>query len=105
MQNVHELLHPIVIVTHAEHSDSREAGNTEGIASVERVSSQISVTGPHSSAWSSRSRTRCELWVPNTTSTHSARSRIVPRSFWAVQPPTTICIPGRSALSRFKFPR
>ncbi len=50
MQNVHELLQPIVIVTHAECSVSRDVGSVEGMSSIDTVSSQTSVIGPHSSA-------------------------------------------------------
>jgi len=72
MQKVQPLLHPMVMVTHAECGTSRRAGRVEGMSSIDKVSSQISVTGPHSSAWSRSVRTRCRLWVPNTTSTQGA---------------------------------
>ena len=51
-------------------------------------------------ARSSRAGREPMLWVPKTTSTHGARSTMVPRSFWAMQPPTAICIPGFSVLDR-----
>ena len=46
MQNAHELSQPIWIVTHAEWSTSRRAGNADGYAS---CSSRISTIGPSSS--------------------------------------------------------
>ena len=39
------------------------------------------------------------LCVPNTTSTHGARSVITDRSFWARHPPTAICMPGCAFLT------
>jgi hypothetical protein len=92
MQNVQVLSQPTEIDTQAEYADSRRDGSTEG-----NVSSDSAI-----STWASRSiRARSSstgsaprLCVPNTASTHGARRTISPRSFWARQPPTAICIPG-----------
>ena len=105
MQKVHELLHPMVMVTQAVCGERRCAGSIEGRSSTDRVSSRISVTGPHSAAWSSRSTTRWVLWVPKTTSTQSARARMVSPSFCAMHPPTAICMPARSDLRERNAPR
>jgi len=45
------------------------------------------------------------LCVPNTTSTHGARSAIPARSFCARQPPTAICIPGCEDFTGSRWPR
>ena len=45
------------------------------------------------------------LWVPKTTSTQGARRTISPRSFWARQPPTAICMPGCASLTGRRWPR
>ena len=45
------------------------------------------------------------LWVPNTTSTQGARATIVARSFWAMQPPTAICMSGFAVLAGRSWPR
>jgi hypothetical protein len=45
------------------------------------------------------------LWVPNTTSTHGARSTMVARSFWAMHPPTAICISGLRVFAGRSWPR
>ena len=45
------------------------------------------------------------LWVPKTTSTQGAFLRMVSRSFWARQPPTAICMPGRRSLTGASRPR
>ena len=51
-------------------------------------------------ARSSRAGREPMLWVPKTTSTHGARWTMVPRSFWAMQPPTAICMLGVLLLRR-----
>ena len=101
MQNAQLLSQPIWMVTHEAWATSRWVGSAEGKASdsASTVSSQISVTGPCSRDWCSRSTARCTLWVPKTTSTWPARSRMVSRSFWARQPPTTISRSGREAFT------
>ncbi len=45
------------------------------------------------------------LCVPNTTSTHGARSAMPARSFWARQPPTAICMPGCAVFTGSNWPR
>ncbi len=103
MQNVHVFVHPTLIDTHAVEVDSRRVGRVEGNAS---SSSRISTcacsrTRDRSSSAGSEPR----LLVPSTTSTHGARRVISVRSFCARQPPTAICIPGRSALTDARCPR
>ncbi len=56
-------------------------------------------------ARSSSTGSAARLWVPNTTSTHGALSTIAPRSFWARQPPTAICMSGLRALAGYRWPR
>ena len=51
-------------------------------------------------ARSSRAGRQPMLWVPKTTSTQGARSTMVSRSFWAMQPPTAICMSGLRGLGR-----
>ena len=68
MQNVHELLQPIEIDTHACHGELRRAGSAEGKTS---VCSRISKLGASSDSRRSRGRL-ARLWVPSTTSTYGA---------------------------------
>ena len=70
MQNVQVLLHPTLIDTHAEYTDSRRAGRVEGNTSSD---SWIS-TWASSIARARSSKTGRDpmLWVPKTTSTHGA---------------------------------
>ena len=72
MQKVQVLLQPTEIATHAEYGDSRRAGSTDGNRSSD---SRIS-TWAFSSTRARSSSTGSEpmLCVPNTTSTHGARS-------------------------------
>ena len=85
MQKVHELLHPICIVSQAECSDSLIEGASVGISS---ISSTTSVNGPQSSDWFNKLIIFVRLCVPITTSTHGALSLTNVLSFWAAQPPT-----------------
>ena len=97
MQNVQVLLHPTDTETHAAYADSRRVGSVDGKTSSD---SRISTCASSCTrARSSRAGSEPMLWVPKTTSTHGAFFVIVARSFWARQPPTAICIPGRWALT------
>ncbi len=96
MQNVHVLLQPTEIETHAAYAESRLVGSVEGKTDSD---SRISTCA----SWCERARSRRAgsepmLCVPKTTSTYGARSVIVARSFCARQPPTAICMPGLAAL-------
>ena len=103
MQNAQELSQPIWIVTQAAWSTSRRAGSADGIRLVllEDLDDRTVRFGRRASSSGACAR----LCVPNTTSTHGARSRTPSRSFWARQPPTAICRSGRCALSAFRSPR
>src|SRR5687767_15788546 len=88
MQNVHVLLQPTEMDTHAAYADSRLVGSVEGNTSSD---SRISTCASSCTrARSSSTGREPMLWVPKTTSTHGAFSVIVERSFWARQPPTEI---------------
>ncbi len=103
MQNVHVLLHPTEIDTHAAYADSRLVGRVEGNTSSDsRISTWASSA---TRARSSRTGSEPMLWVPNTTSTQGAFSVISERSFWARQPPTAICMPGFAAFTGARCPR
>ena len=103
MQNVQVLLHPTDTDTHAAYADSRRVGSVDGKTSSD---SRISTCASSCTrARSSRAGREPMLWVPKTTSTHGAFFVIVARSFWARQPPTAICIPGRCALTGARWPR
>ncbi len=93
MQKVQVLLQPTEIDTQALYAESRLAGSADGkTSSASRISiSARSLCRDRSSSTGNAPT----LWVPKTTSTHGARRWISPRSFWARQPPTAICIPGR----------
>ena len=62
-------------------------------------------SGPSTRERCSNSVARCTLWVPNTTSTYGARSRMPSWSFWARQPLTTISMPGRRSFTDLSWPR
>jgi hypothetical protein len=97
MQNVQVLLHPTETDTHAAYADSRRVGSVEGKTSSD---SRISTCASSCTrARSSSTGSEPMLWVPKTTSTQGALRVIVSRSFWARQPPTAICMPGRFALT------
>ena len=103
MQNVQVLLHPTEIETQAAYADSRLVGSVDG-----KTSSDSRISTCASSCTRARSSSTGSdpmLWVPNTTSTHGARSVIVERSFCARQPPTAICMPGWAALTGARWPR
>ena len=103
MQNVQVLLHPTLIETQPEYVLSRRVGSVEGkVSSASRISTWASSL---CRARSSSAGSDPMLWVPKTTSTHGALRTISPRSFWARQPPTAICIPGRAALTGARWPR
>src|SRR4051794_17318250 len=103
MQNVQVLLQPTDTDTHAAYADSRLVGSVEGNTSSDsRISTWASSLAL---ARSSSAGSDPMLWVPKTTSTHGAFAVIVARSFWARQPPTAICIPGRLALTGARWPR
>ncbi len=98
MQNVQVLLHPTEIETQAAYAESRRVGRVDG-----NTSSDSRISTWASSLWRARSSSTGSepmLWVPNTTSTQGARRVISPRSFWARQPPTAICMPGSRRLDR-----
>ena len=91
MQNVQVLLQPTLIETQAAYADSRRVGSVDGKTSSDsRISTWASRCAGRRS---SRAGSEPMLWVPKTTSTQGARV-ISPRSFWARQPPTAICMPG-----------
>ncbi len=103
MQNVQVLLHPTETDTHAAYADSRLVGRVLG-----KTSSDSRTSTWASSATRARSSSTGRepmLWVPNTTSTYGARRVISPRSFWARQPPTAICMPGLAALTGARWLR
>ena len=103
MQKVQVLLQPTEIDTQPLWVESRRAGSVEGKTSSD---SRISICAL--SLWRARSsRVGREpmLWVPNTTSTYGALSRMTDLSFWARQPPTAICIPSCSRLMLARCPR
>ncbi len=103
MQNVQVLLQPTLIDTQAAYADSRLVGRVEGKTSSDsRISTWAS---SWTRARSSSTGSDPMLWVPKTTSTHGAFSVMVERSFWARQPPTAICMPGRFALTGARWPR
>ena len=92
MQKVQVLLQPTLIETQAAYAESRRVGRVDG-----NRSSDSAISTWASSAIRARSSSAGSapmLWVPKTTSTQGARSRMTPRSFCAMQPPTAICIPG-----------
>ena len=92
MQNVQVLLQPTEIDTQAAYGDSRRVGSVEGNTSSD---SRISICASSlCRARSSSAGSEPMLLVPKTTSTQGARRVISPRSFWARQPPTAICMPG-----------
>ncbi len=103
MQKVQVLLQPTEMETQAAYALSRRVGSVEG-----NVSSDSAI----STCASCRTRARSSstgrlpmLWVPKTTSTQGARRTMVSRSFCARQPPTAICMPGRSAFFGASRPR
>ncbi len=103
MQNVQVLLQPTETETQAAYADSRRVGSVDGNTSSDsRISTcASSLTRARSSSAGSEPM----LWVPNTTSTHGALRVISPRSFWARQPPTAICMPGVFAFTGARWPR
>ena len=76
MQNVHVLLQPTLIATHAAYADSRRVGNVDGKRSSD--SSSSTCASPSIRARSRSVGSDARLCVPKTTSTHGARSTIVP---------------------------
>ena len=103
MQNVQVLLQPTEIATQAEYGDSRRAGSIEGNCSSDSANSTWARCCTR--ARSSRTGSEPMLWVPNTTSTHGARSVITAWSFCARQPPTAICMPGWLFFTGSRWPR
>jgi hypothetical protein len=92
MQNVQVLLQPTEIDTQPAYVDSRRVGSVDG-----KTSSDSRISTSASSlcrARSSSTGSEPMLWVPKTTSTQGAFLTMSPRSFWARQPPTAICMPG-----------
>lgn len=103
MQNVQVLLQPTEIETQAAYADSRRVGSVEGKASSD---SAISICASSCTrARSSSTGSLPMLCVPKTTSTQGARLTMVSRSFWARQPPTAICMPGRLVFMGARRPR
>ena len=79
MQKVQVLLHPTDIETQAENGEWRRAGRVEGKCSSDSL---ISIWALFSTlALSSRAGSEPILWVPNTTSTYGAFSKITDLSF------------------------
>ena len=103
MQNVQVLLQPTETETHAAYADSRRVGSVEGKTSSDSRISTWAVALCR--ARSSSAGSDPMLWVPKTTSTQGARRTISPRSFWARQPPTAICMPGWACLTGCRWPR
>ena len=103
MQKVQVLLQPTLIETQAAYAESRAVGRLEG--NVCRASTISTWASSRTRARSSSTGSAPRLWVPNTTSTHGARRTISCWSFWARQPPTAICIPGRAFLVGRRCPR
>jgi hypothetical protein len=103
MQKVQVLLQPTEIETQAAYADSRRVGSVEGKASSDSLIS--SCASSCTRARSSRTGSEPMLCVPKTTSTQGARRCTSPRSFWARQPPTAICMPGLRALTEARWPR
>ncbi len=103
MQNVQVLLQPTLIETQPAYGLSRRDGSVDGKRS--RVSRISTCAACSMRARSSRTGSAPTLWVPKTTSTHGAFATMTSRSFWARQPPTAICIPGRAALAGERWPR
>ena len=103
MQNVHVLLHPTEMETHAAYADSRRVGRVEGNTSSDsRISTCASAC---TRARSSSTGSDPMLCVPKTTSTQGARRTTSPRSFCAMHPPTAICSPGWRAFTLAMWPR
>jgi hypothetical protein len=94
MQKVQVLLQPTLIATHAAQSLARRAGSAEGNRCISSKNSACAT--PCSRARRSSTGRLCRLWVPNTTSTHGARSSTRPWSFCARQPPTAMVRPRRA---------
>ena len=103
MQNVQVLLQPTEMATHAAYGDSRRTGSTEGNRSSDSAISTCASACTR--ARSSSAGSDPMLCVPNTTSTHGARSVIPARSFCARQPPTAICMPGCESFTGSRWPR
>lgn len=89
------LLQPTETDTQAAYALSRRVGRVEGNAS--RDSAISTCASSWMRARSSSTGSLPMLCVPKTTSTQGAFLTMVSRSFWARQPPTAICIPGRAA--------
>ncbi len=103
MQNVQVLLHPTLIATQAAYADSRRAGSVDGNTVSDSWISTCASCATRARSSSAVSDPR--LWVPKTTSTYGARRVISARSFWARQPPTAICMPGRAAFTGARWLR
>ncbi len=103
MQNVHVLLQPTLIDTHAAYADSRRVGSVDGNTSSDSTISTCA--SALTRARSSSTGSDPMLWVPKTTSTHGARRTTSPRSFCAMQPPTAICMPGCASFTGLRWPR
>jgi hypothetical protein len=103
MQKVQVLLHPTLIDTQAAYADSRRVGRFDG--KVCRASLISTCASCWMRARSSSTGSEPMLCVPNTTSTHGARLRMVSLSFCAKQPPTAICMPGCAFLAGSKLPK
>ena len=103
MQKVHVLLHPTEIATQAENGDSLRVGRLDG-----KTLRDSSISTAARWLWAARLRragSTSMLWVPKTASTHGARSTIPSRICWARQPPTAICMSGRSRFTAANCPR
>ncbi len=88
---------------------TRRTRTRGGWGSVEGNASSDSAISTCASSWirarSSSTGSLPMLCVPKTTSTQGARRTMVSRSFWARQPPTAICIPGRLVFIGASRPR
>ena len=103
MQNVQVLLQPTEIDTQPAYVDSRRVGSVDGKTSSDsRISTSAAAL---CRARSSSTGSEPMLWVPKTTSTQGALRTISPRSFWARQPPTAICMPGCLSFTGRRWPR
>ena len=100
MQKAQELSQPIWMVTQAEWSTSRRAGSADGNDSASSTASSRSRRPGRSLAGlraaARRPGARCGCRTPRRRGRPAARMRS--RSFWARQPPTTICRSGRGVL-------
>ena len=104
MQNVQVLLQPTEIETQPEYVDSRWVGSVDGKTSSDsRISTcgRLVVAGAFEQDRQGADVVRTEHDVDP----GRACLTISPRSFWARQPPTAICMPGLRVLTGARWPR